>query len=41
MEEIGSWFRQMHRQKDGDDAGWFLNRPSLRLAREREMQELA
>lgn len=41
MEDLENWLRNLLKQKEQDDTAWFLNRPSIRLLKEREMGELA
>jgi|GEM_PF-3980142 len=41
MEDLENWLREILRSRERNDMDWFLNRPSLRHAREREMEELA
>lgn len=41
MEDLENWLRNLLKQKEQDDTTWFLNRPSIRLLKEREMRELA
>ena len=41
MTELEKWFVNIIKQKDRDEMSWFLNRPSLREARERELSEMA
>jgi len=41
MTELEKWFAELIRQREQNDASWFLNRPSLRASKEKEMSELA
>jgi hypothetical protein len=41
MEDLENWLRELLRQKEQDGTSWFLNRPSIKLAREAGMKDLA
>jgi hypothetical protein len=41
MEDLESWLKNVIKQKENDEISWFLQRPSLRQAREKELTELA
>lgn len=41
MEDLENWFRNLLKQRESDEAAWFLKRPSLRLLKEQRMTELA
>jgi hypothetical protein len=41
MTELEKWLASLIKQKESDDVSWFLQRPSLRQAKDRELTELA
>ncbi len=41
MSDLENWLKEILKQKESDETAWFLNRPSLRQAKEKEMTELA
>jgi len=41
MEDLENWLRGILKQKEHDETAWFLSRPSLRQAKEKQMAELA
>jgi hypothetical protein len=41
MTELEKWLANLIKQKSQDETDWFLNRPSLRQAREKELTDLA